>query len=362
VKRKDWSVAVLARWAAAIVFLWLSLVPVAAQAQDVYARPNPELEAAMDVPLVPEHWTTVYGSFLRFHGEPTDLKLMMALSEHASERLPELATQLRVPIGDTIHVYVASSDHEFHTLQPGRAPSWADGVAYPALGVIYLHSPRARSGTGKPLTAVLDHELVHIILGRAFYPNPTPQWLQEGVAQVWAGEFTPDTTRRLADGMLGGGLLSLSSLDKGFPDDAVRAQLAYAQSADLVSWLEGTYGPETISGLVAQLVAGQGMEGAVYQVTGDYLDDVEAAWKDRLEGDIPLSITALTGENTWWVIGALILAVAGFMRRREFHRRIQKMGEEEALVDELLARMRAEEQEHRVQEEWQVLTGGKGPH
>ena len=340
----------------------MSLVPVAAQAQDVYARPSPELEAVMDVPLAPEHWTTVYGSFLRFHGEPRDMKLMMALSEHASERLPELATELGVPIGDTIHVFVASTDHEFHSLQPGRAPSWADGVAYPALGVIYLHSPRARNGTGKSMTQVLDHELVHIILGRSFYPNPTPQWLQEGVAQVWAGEFTPETTNRLAAGMLGGGLLSLRTLDRGFPQDAVRAQLAYAQSADLVSWLEGTYGPGTISGLVAQLVAGETMEGAIYQVTGDYMDDVEEAWKDRLEGGVSLSITALTGENTWWVIGALILAVAGFMRRREFHRRIKKMGDEEALVDELLERMRAEEQERVVKDEWQVLTGGEHPH
>ena len=140
-------------------------------AQEMYAAPEPTEVATWDIPAAPEAWDTVYAPFIRFHGDEADYKTMLHLSRHASESLPRLATELGVPIGDTIHVFVAPSRGMFRELQPGNAPSWADGVAYPALGVVYLHSPMARDNTGTSLEKVLDHELIHILLGRAFYPH-----------------------------------------------------------------------------------------------------------------------------------------------------------------------------------------------
>src|SRR5690606_24960154 len=122
---------------------------------------------------------------------------------------PELADELGVPIGDTIHVYVTPSTQAFRELQPGSPPTWADATAYPGRGVVYLRAPEARGGAADPIEQVLEHELTHILVGRAFLPNHPPSWLQEGVAQVVSGEHEPGLSRELLRAGATGRLFSL---------------------------------------------------------------------------------------------------------------------------------------------------------
>lgn len=321
-----------------------------AVAQEIYAAPAPSEVASWTVPRMPEDWDTVHGPYLRFHGEGADYATMLHLSRHAADSLPRLATELGVPIGDTIHVVVAPSARVFRELQPGNAPSWADGVAYPALGTIYLHAPRARDNTGTPLEKVLDHELVHVLLGRAFYPHPTPMWLQEGVAKVYAKEVTPDTTADLARGMVGRGLLSVTALTNHFPSDPGEAQLAYAQSADFIGYLRVEHGPEALPTLIRSLARGEDIDAAVHRATGKSFETVDRAWRDRLESGIPFELTAFFGQLdvTLLGLGGLGLVYAGVMRRRRFHQRIEQMAAEEAAMDALMAKIRAEEAERAV--------------
>jgi len=328
---------------AALLALWLATSP--AQGQEWTSGPTVQEEAGWVVPPPPEEWRTVHGSFLRVHGEDRDFSTLLRLARHGSDALPDLATRLGVPIGDTIHVYLAGSDQVFRELQPGNAPSWADATAYPALGVIYLRSHRARHGQSKPLEQVLDHELVHVLLGRAFMPQRPPQWLQEGVAQVMAGEFTPQTTEDLAAGMLGGGLISLEDLSRGFPSDARRAKLAYAQSADFVAWLQMQHGPEALTVLIKEMAAGATIHAAVRRATGRFLEDIDREWRGRLTSGIPLSLTPLTTVDAWWALAGIALLIGGVLRRRQFRRRLAEMEAEERLVDEMLEQMAAESSE-----------------
>lgn len=342
-------------WLHAIFLTILLAFAPPAGAQELYAAPAPAEVATWQVPELPTGWETVHGPFLRVHGESDEYGVMLALSRHAAESLPRLATELGVPIGDTIHVIVAPTRQAFWDLQPGNAPSWADGVTYPALGVIYLHAPTARDNTGTPLEKVLDHELVHVLLGRAFYPHPTPVWLQEGVARVYANEVSPDNTEVLARGMATTGLLSLTALDSSFPRDALKAQLAYAQSADFITFLRVEHGPEALPKLIRALARGDGIDSAMHQATGQWLDDVDESWRSRLESGIPLSFTALTVDGVLLGFGGIALVVGGLFRRRRFHRRLAEMEAEEALVDELIAKLKAEEAERSVVREWQAL-------
>lgn len=321
-----------------------------ASAQEIWAAPPPAEVATWSVPPMPEGWDTVHGPFLRFHGDGADYATLLHLSRYAAESLPRLATELGVPIGDTIHVVVAPSARTFRELQPGNAPSWADGVAYPALGTIYLHAPRARNNTGTPLEKVLDHELIHVLLGRAFFPHATPMWLQEGVAKVYAKEVTPDTTADLARGMVGRGLLSVTSLTDRFPSDPNEAQLAYAQSADFIGYLRVEHGPDALPTLIRSLARGEDIDAAIHRATGKSFESVDRAWRDRLESGIPFEWTAWLGQLdvTLLGLGGVGLVFAGIMRRRRFTRRIEQMAAEEAAMDALMAKIRAEEAERAV--------------
>ena len=326
-------------WTLALLFFALLGAPNDALAQEWKATPTWTDELASDRPAVPAGWVTEKGSYLRIHGHPDDMATLVRMARHGSEALPRLSERLQVPIGHTIHVYVATSDTQFRALQPGKAPTWADAVAYPALGVVILRAPGVRGGTAQPLERVFDHELVHILLGRAFAPAVPPTWLQEGTAQLLAGEVGPQVARDIASGMAAGGLIDLDNLAHGFPKDALRARLAYAQSADLVAWLEQNYGEQVVPTLVAETRSGKTMAAALRKATGRFLHEVEADWARQYTRGIGFSWTSVMNEGVLFGLGGIVLAVGGVMRRRRFHQRMEELARQEALIDELAAQL-----------------------
>lgn len=290
-----------------------------------------------ELPAVPDGWTTVPGTYLRVHGPEELTGVLLRVARHGSTALPHLADELDVPIGETIHVYVAPDDATFRAIQPGLPPTWADATTWPKLGAVFLRAPAARPGDDEPLEQVFDHELVHVLLGRAFAPKAPPTWLQEGVAQVLAHELGPEEAATLQQASLVGALAGVQALELGFPADAHRAKIAYAESADFVAYLGERYGRDIVPKLVRESRGGATLRQTVYASTGGhYLEDVEKDWLARYD-TAPVKFAALAnGEWVWW-IGAVVLAVAWVRRRREFKRRLAEMEAEEALVDQLLA-------------------------
>jgi hypothetical protein len=210
--------------------------------------------------------------------------------------------------------------------------------------VIFLRHPSIRGGSARPLTQVLDHELVHVLLGRVFAPAEVPRWLQEGMAQVFAGEVGPEISRRISRGQLGADLYDLEQITRGFPIDARRADLAYAQSADFILWFRATYGDDALQEIVRRMAAGVSVNGAMFQVTGLPLRELNTVWLTRLETTTSVMTSPEVFEGALWAFAAILLLVGGFMRRRAFHRRMAEWEEEEAAIDdiarELLGRRR----------------------
>lgn len=308
-----------------------------ASAQQFTLPPEPlALEEGVDLPPVPVGWETVRGPWVEVHGRSEDYGALLRLSRHAEAELPRLARALQVPLGDTIHVYVADSDERFRALQPAPAPMWADGVAYPTLGLVLLRSPSLRGGQAEPLETVLRHELVHVLLGRAFEPNRPPSWLQEGMAQVYSGEVGPELAHTLSQGAAAGALMNLESLSRGFPSDPSRARLAYAQSADLIGWIRDTYGEDALGVLVHELARGAAIEGAVHLATGELIEEVDRRWLGRFQTG-RVAWGALANVDALFGLAGILLVVGGVSRRRQFHRRLEEMEAEEAALDALIA-------------------------
>jgi hypothetical protein len=287
-------------------------------------------------PLVPEGWEQVSAVYLEVYGTSDSLPVLLELSRHGSRSLPDLARMLGVAIGRTVHVVVAPTQKAFFDLQPGDAPEWADGTAYPALGHIFLRRPGIR-GPQRPLQVVFDHELVHILLGRAFAPQRPPRWLQEGVAQVFAGEYGPETTREIARGAAGPGLYTLEQLTLGFPSDPRGAQLAYAQSADFISWMRVEYGDDALRVVVDRMRRGADVRGAIRAATGEFLEDVDASWRGRVErGSSDLWLSVFSTGDIWWALAALFAAVGLLIARWRIRRRMAAMARQERMRDQLL--------------------------
>ncbi len=308
-----------------------------AAAQDMYSAPADDVVLGLDAPAVPDGWTTVHGTYVLVHGRPEDERLLLALSRHASDSVLALSDQLDVPIGGTIHVYLASTRAEFTSLQPGRVPEYADGTAWPGRGAIFLRRPVLRGPGARPLEQVLDHELVHVLLGRTFAPGHPPRWLQEGIAQVAAGEHDPSAVQRIARGGLMGGPYTLRQLTYGFPEDAARADLAYAQSADFISFIQAEHGDDALRTLIREMNHGGDVDRAVRRATGMFMEDVEAEWLGRLGGGLPLWVTLAADLNTWWFLAAVLGFGGLILARRRLRRRMKDYAEAEARQDALVA-------------------------
>jgi hypothetical protein len=305
---------------------------------DAQARPSPSMkvleaepaQVLREAPRFPDNWSIREGLYAVVAGDPRDLGTLLRLSAHAESSVPRIAKELGLPPGARMRVYLARSEAQFRDLQPGEPPRWADGTAWPASALIYLKAPRLRPGTAKPLEDVLDHEIVHVVLGQAFGPRPVPTWLQEGLTQLVQREFSPEMTRSIARGSLGKKLLTLPELDAGFPEDPLRAQLAYAQSADFLAFMRNRYGEEALERLIREMASGASVSAAVRLSTGEFLEDVDLAWRSRLERS-DLWVSGLVQDNLWWGVGAVLIVVGGLLRMRRKRERMRAWEREEAL-------------------------------
>lgn len=314
---------------ALLLALALALASVAS-AQEMTALPVAELSPPL--PPLPEGFIVEPGMSVDVYGRPNQGSMLRSISQRANTVLPKLAKTLGVPIGGHIVVYVASSEAEFVSLQPGRPPEWADGTAWADRGAVFLKSPALTPDGASTLFHVLDHELVHILLGRAFAPHQPPHWLEEGLARNLAGEQGPDDTRRIAEGLSHGGLYTLENLHIAFPRDAVGATLAYAESADFVAFLRAEHGDEALRVLIRDLALGANIDAAIYRSTGETLGALDTRWRARFSG--PAFFLSGAFDVAAFAFGVAALS-ALVVRRRRLRDRMDRMAADEALRDAL---------------------------
>src|SRR5690606_36200691 len=141
--------------------------------------------------------------------------------------------------------------------------------------------------------------------------------------------------RRIQEGSLGPGLFSLAELSRGFPTHPTRAGLAYAQSADFVQWFRGRYGDDAVRRLVQLSQEGRSLELAIRQITGAPLDEVDAAWRARLDATLSLPGSPEQLEAALFAAAGLGILVVGAARRRALGRRMRTWRARDSALDRL---------------------------
>jgi hypothetical protein len=243
-----------------------------------------------------------------------------------------------VAAGGPIDIYIAPDQQSFLHMQPHIPPDWADGTAWPHQGLIFLRSSDIRRGTSSPLPQVLDHEIAHILLGRAFAHRGVPRWLQEGVAQLVAREYNSQTVERLASGVAGDSLLSLRQLSKGFPKDPLRASLAYAQSADFVAFLHQKHGKQSIQTLIREMSSGKPFAASLQLATGHNIDQLDLQWRGQLNSSW-MWLGGLVSDSFLLGMTGLLLFWGVFRKRAQNQERMKKWEEDDAIQDALAAQV-----------------------
>ncbi|MED5370116.1 MAG: hypothetical protein VX899_03795 [Myxococcota bacterium] len=324
---------------AALLF-WFSLLFSPAQAQSWEAAPSVDTSVALEpMPALPGEYRAFVGTYATVYARNSDRAAADQVLALTETRIPTLAQRLGVGTGRSMDIVLAHDDREFHSLQPGKTHDWAEGTAWPHRSLIYLHAPGARAGTAEPLAQVLDHELIHVLLGRAFGERRVPTWLQEGLAQYYAGEISPQLPERIARGMVGGGLLSLEDLSYGFPRDPRRADLAYAQSADLINWIASEHGEPGLQVLVAEMARGQTMNASLRAATGLGAVELEERWLERFQ-DSGLWLAAFAAEGSFFALMVPLMLLGAVRLRRERQATLARWEDEERRQDALIEQLR----------------------
>lgn len=271
-------------------------------------------------------WEQVEAGNLTFHSRPKDVGIARALAAAGPAVIEEIGLRTGVSAPERIDVVLSATFSDFAHAQPGTPPSWAAGTAYAERGEIYLRTRMPHAGAD-PIDRVFVHELVHVLLGERFGEQPIPRWLNEGAAQLFAGELSTADHATLVQAAIGGGLLPLSTITDGWPHNPARARLAYAQSVDFVAFL-ADQGEDALSIVIDGLARGETLDAALERGTGRGMDDLEESWRGRMTFWHAL-LPVLGGSGVTWGIGSLIFLVASWRRRRAFHRKVAAMGARE---------------------------------
>jgi hypothetical protein len=280
---------------------------------------------AAELPAPPEGFNTYDGGWLKMAFPPSKRHRVQPLIHDADAFRERLRDLFGFPVLEKVAVHVGRTPGEMATLAPPGSPfpKYAEGVAYPALGLILLTIDAQYPNTAHDLGEVFRHELAHIALHDALQGQHVPLWLNEGFAVHLSGESQLDRAQTLLTSTLAETLIPLAQLDQHFPDDIVQTPIAYAQSADVVRYLLRTRHNQRFIAMLRRVRGAQPFASAMtdaygFEVYGVGANSLEDEWRRDVAKRYTFWPVLFSGSMVW--IGALGLFVVGYYRRRKQQR------------------------------------------
>jgi len=322
---------------------------------------NFAVEGNGDVPAIPDGYRVTRDDWLT-----------LAYPEHATERVASLVRDaasvkqllvdaLGVPVLDPtpgpgavaasrrVEVRITPSVVEMKALAPVHSPppEYASGVAYPALGLVLISMTEPRGIEATNLDDVFRHELAHIALEHAVRGHAVPVWFNEGFAVGFAGENTFERQRVLAMAAVSQRVFPLSELAQAFPGGSNEAGLAYAQSVDVLRFLQVGADRRRFQSAVGRVRDGQAFERAFADAYGTDLRTLEYQWRQDLHRRYALFPWIAGGGLVWGaLVGVLVWIYV--KRRRRAKRILASWALQEALEDARIAALMARESDERA--------------
>jgi hypothetical protein len=286
----------------------------------------------LKLPPIPPSFNTRDSGWIHFAYPPSTRERVEPLIHDADKIRAELATRLGQQVLRKVHVRIARTPGEMSTLAPEGAPypKYASGVAYSEIGLILLTLTPVHPNALDDVGEVFKHELAHVALGDAVGDSRrVPYWFNEGLAVHLSGESSLMRLRTLWSATLSGRLIPLERLDATFPADAIAADLAYAESADVVRFLLRQQERERFPRLIERVHDGQSFATALRDAYGLDFVSLEYEWREEIARKYSFWPVLFSGTIVWLgVLGLFVLAWQ--KRRRKSKRTLEQWEKEEA--------------------------------
>jgi hypothetical protein len=186
---------------------------------------------------------------VNWYNRPQDFG--QAVLQEASKELTSISANLGGRLQHPINLWIYQNINDFHSSLPPATHEWVGGIAFPTLSQASLVIENLSSET---LKRDMPHEMTHLVFhqltARGIY---APTWFDEGLAVYNQLYHEPAMTQRLQQALKAHTLLRLNDITMGFPADADKAYLAYAQSWNLVGYMYATFGKKKMAALILAL-------------------------------------------------------------------------------------------------------------
>lgn len=227
----------------------------------------------------------------------------------AYEGLARIQNQVHIPDPQKVTIYVYPSAQELQsTIQlSGQNAEWIAAHADIDAGVILVSIPQGPAQTLE-IKRQIPHELAHVMLYQKIgdaYDN-LPNWLNEGLASTAELFPNPDYTILLEKAHERELLISIEDLCYRFPSDINNFQLAYAESASFVWYLQGEFGTDGIENLIEAYEQGVSCERGIEIAFEKTFSELERNWRLVTFNENPL-LYALAGLFPWMIVFGFLL-------------------------------------------------------
>jgi Peptidase MA superfamily len=209
-----------------------------------------------------------------------------------------------------------------------RPPGWAVALAWPERNVVLVEAHSLIQGDGQQ---TLRHELVHVALGQL--GHGWPHWWQEGLAMAVTHErsYRLGQYATLARAVALDRVYRLEDLSAAFPADPDGVEVAYAESAAFVEFLQARHPPAAFGALLDRVQAGDPFERAFGVAFHTSLSVEEKVFRAELPLRYPWWPVLLSGGTLVWGAAAALLVLASLKRRRQ----VAALRTEQARVERL---------------------------
>jgi peptidase MA superfamily protein len=235
-----------------------------------------------------------------------------------------------IPLNVTIRLVYCPTERDF-IQKSGINPEHFLACANPIQRRICINGERYRSLAPKEAFGVIVHEYAHVYIGQ-IAAAPLPRWLDEGIAQHLAGEWTFRRSVKLSTVRLFGNLIHLNQIDSHFHGNRSEIELAYIQSYSITEFItRRLFGEEGLEAFIRKLSSQKEGKKIISQLNDSIiLRSIEEQWKASLGGRLRNIIFIFTSGSVLWFALASLFILAYLKKRRQVKEQLKIWEEEES--------------------------------
>jgi len=225
-------------------------------------------------------WSTLTQGKINVYWYGQNQAFGQAVMTEAQNALSTIKSVTGGTLEQTVNITVFTNAQDYQSSVLGL-PEWSGGEEVFQYNAIYVIVEPDELSADLPAVA---HELTHAVEGQmSFNPyNSLPFWLNEGLAvyvQFYNATLPSDFTSALSTAIGNNTLISVRSLSDPFSAYPDQADLSYAESVSIVTYLIDQYGSTKINQLLDAFQQGSTYDGALETVYSFNMDGLFAQWK-----------------------------------------------------------------------------------